>query len=73
MLEKMENIGFAGCQKLKYEVNNQKQKLISETPTRSASDPISGITALRAYLFYSYLFLSKSLSFSPKKTTRMPP
>ena len=25
MLEKLENIGFGGCQKLKYEVNNQKK------------------------------------------------
>ena len=49
------------------------QKLIPETPTRSASDPISGLTALCAYLFYSYLFLSQFTIIFPEKTTRMPP
>ena len=73
MLEKLENIGFGGCQKLKYEVNTKsEEKLIPETPTRCASDPISGLAALCADLFYSYLFLSQITIIFPEKTTRMP-
>ena len=44
-----------------------EEKLIPETPTRSASDPISGLTALCAYLFYSYLFLSQITIIFPEK------
>ena len=47
--------------------------LIPETPTRSASDPTSGLTALCAYLFYTNLFLCQITIIFPEKTTRMPP
>ena len=74
MLEKLENIGFGGCQKLKYEVNTKSEEiLIPETPTRSASDPISGLTALCAYLFYSYLFLSQITIIFPEKNNQNAP
>ena len=49
------------------------KKLITETPKRSAPDPISRLTVLCAYLFYSYLFLSQITIIFPEKTTRMPP
>ena len=44
-----------------------------ETPTRSASEPISGITALCAYLFYSYLFLSQITIIFPEKNNQNAP
>ena len=52
MSEKLENIGLGGCQKLKYEVNNQK---IPETPTRLFVHTFSTLT----------YFFPKSPSFPP--------
>ena len=49
------------------------QTLIPETPKRTASDSISGLTALCGYPFYSYFFLSQITIIFPEKTTRMPP
>ena len=59
ILKKWENIGIWGCQKLKYEVNNNKigrQLPDSPPPQQDASDPISGLTGLCVYLFYPHIF-----------------
>ena len=44
--------------------------IIPETPTRSASDPISRLTALCTYLFYPNLFLSQITIIFPEKNNQ---
>ena len=45
---------------------NCRQLADSSPPQQGASDPISGLTGLRVYLFYPHIFPSQINVISPK-------
>lgn len=58
--EKLENMGFVGCQKLKFEVNNLEDKYpIVHYQNEAPLFFFSGLTGLCLYLSYTNLFSSQ--------------